>query len=150
MPIIRDTPYLGMNFLVDLGNGETEGPGAAVMQLLLPEARVDMLEYREGGEKVTNARKAPAQSRYTPLILRRGYAGSLDWYQWWNQLRNGDMKAQRTVTVQLVTEDRSAVVTTWRFTNARAAAWHVANFDALHPQTLIETLEISVERMTVE
>ena len=60
------------------------------------------------------------------------------------------MKAQRTVTVQLVTEDRSAVVTTWRFTNARAAAWHVANFDALHPQTLIETLEISVERMTVE
>lgn len=150
MAILRDTPYLGLNFLVDLGTGTTEGVGVGVMQVVLPEARVDMLEYRDGSEKVNNTRKTPAQSRYTPLVLRRGYHGSLDWYQWWNQLRNGDTKAQRTVSVQLVTEDRAAVVTTWRFTNARAAAWHVANFDALHPQTLIETLEISVERMTVE
>ena len=150
MAIVRDMPYPGMNFLVDLGTGNTEGPGGGAMQVQLPDARVDVLQYRNGNEKETSPRQLQALSRYTPLILRRGYAGALDWYEWWNQLRNGDVNARRTVTVQLLTEDRSAVVTAWKFRNARPASWHVANFDALHADTLIETLELVIERMDVE
>lgn len=64
--------------------------------------------------------------------------------------RNGDVTARRNVAVHLLTEDRSAVVTSWRFLDARPSAWHVANFDALHPVTLIERLELVVQRMEVE
>jgi phage tail-like protein len=148
MAILRDVPYPGMNFLVDLGTGDTNGPG--VMQVQLPEARIDVLQYRDGADRESNPRQLQALSRYSPLILRRGYAGSLEWYQWWNQLRNGDVTVRRNVTLSLLNEDRSAVVTTWRFRNARPSTWHVAHFDALNAGTLIETLELVVERMEVE
>ncbi|HYW49944.1 MAG TPA: phage tail protein [Gemmatimonadaceae bacterium] len=150
MALFRELPYPGMNFLVDMGTGDSDGQGAGVMHVQLPEARVDVIEYRNGNEKNTNPRQLQALSRYTPLVLQRGYAGGLDWYQWWNQLRNGDVAARRNVAVHLLTEDRSAVVTSWRFLDARPSAWQVANFDALHPVTLIERLELVVQRMEVE
>ncbi len=146
----RELPYPGMNFLVDTGTGDSDGSGAGVMHVTLPEARVDVLEYRNGNEKISTPRQLQALSRYTPLILQRGYTGALDWYEWWNQLRNGDVSARRNVAVHLLTEDRSAVVTRWRFLDARPSAWHVANFDALHAVTLIERLELVVQRMEVE
>ncbi len=34
MAILRDKPYPGMNFLVDLGTGQTEGPDAGLVSLL--------------------------------------------------------------------------------------------------------------------
>ena len=150
MAQFRELPYPGINFVVDTGTGDSEGHGAGVMHVQLPEARVDVIEYRNGNERGSSPRQLQALSRYTPLVLRRGYAGALDWYQWWNQLRNGDVTARRTVTVQLLTEDRSAIVTSWRFLDARPSAWHVANLDALHASTLIETLELVVQRMEVE
>jgi phage tail-like protein len=91
-----------------------------------------------------------ALSRYTPLLLRRGLIGSLDWFTWWNQLRNGDVAARRNITVQLLTEDRTDIVMTWRFRNARPSNWHVTPLDALNAATLIETLEVVFERMDVE
>jgi phage tail-like protein len=150
MAQIRELPYPGMNFVVDLGTGETEGPGAGALQVQFPEARVDVLEYRNGNERTTNPRQLQALSRYTPLVLRRGVVGLLDWYEWWNQLRNGDVNAKRDVTVRLLSEDRSAIVLSWRFIRARPSNWHVSNLDALHPDTLIETLELVFERMEVE
>jgi phage tail-like protein len=109
-----------------------------------------VLEYRNGSDKENNPRHLQALSRYTPLILRRGLIGSLDWYEWWNQARNGDVAARRNISVQLLSEDRSAVVMAWRFRNARPANWHVSTFDALNAGTLIETLEVVIERMEVE
>jgi phage tail-like protein len=150
MAIRRDQPYPGMNFQVDLGTADASSAAAGVMSVHLPEARIDVLQYRDGTDKDTGPRHLQALSRYTPLIVRRGYAGSLDWYDWWNQVRNGDLNARRTVTVALLTEDRSAVVTLWRFHNARPASWHVAALDALNGGTLMETLELVIDRMDVE
>ncbi len=150
MALTRELPYPGLNFLLDLGTGETGTPAAGAMQVQFPDARIDILEYRNGNEKESDVRKLQAMSRYTPLILRRGLIGALDWYQWWNQLRNGDVNAKRTITIRLLTEDLSGEVMTWRFLRARPSSWHVSALDALHPDTLIETLEIVVERMEVE
>ncbi len=146
----RELPYPGMNFLVDLGSGETDSVGAGTSQVQFPDARVDILEYRNGNERSTNPRQLQALSRYTPLVLRRGVVGALDWYDWWNQLRNGDVTARRDVTVRLLAEDRTGPVMVWRFLRARPSSWHVSSLDALHPDTLIETLELVFERMEVE
>ncbi len=150
MALQREMPYPGINFLVDLGTGTSDASTAGTTQVHLPEARIDVLEYRNGSDKESNPRQLQALSRYTPLILRRGLIGSLDWYEWWNQLRNGDVTARRNITLQLLSEDRSAVVMTWRFRNARPSNWHVSAFDALNAGTLIETLEVVIERMEVE
>lgn len=150
MAVLRELPYPGINFLVDIGNGVSEGSSAGTTQVHLPDARVDVLEYRNGNDKENNPRQLQALSRYTPLILRRGLIGLLDWYGWWNQLRNGDVGARRTITLHLLSEDRSSTVMTWKFLNARPSNWHVSTFDALNAGTLIETLEVVFERMEVE
>lgn len=146
----RELPYPGINFVIDLGSGDDESAAAGVMQVQLPEARIDVLEYRNGSEKTTNPRQLQALSRYSPLIVRRGLIGALDWYEWWNQLRNGDVGAKRNIRLRLLNEDRSGVVMTWRFLSARPSNWHVSTLDALNAGTLIETLEVVIERMEVE
>ncbi len=35
----RELPYPGLNFLLDLGTGETETPAAGAMQVQFPDAR---------------------------------------------------------------------------------------------------------------
>ena len=84
------------------------------------------------------------------MLFRSGLIGALDWYEWWNQLRNGDVGAKRNIRLRLLNEDRSGVVMTWRFLSARPSNWHVSTLDALNAGTLIETLEVVIERMEVE
>jgi hypothetical protein len=40
-------------------------------------------------------------------VFKRGAIGSLNLYSWYNNVRNGDVGALRTVTVQLQNEDHS-------------------------------------------
>jgi hypothetical protein len=36
MAVLRDRPYPGMNFLVDLGTGSSEGPEAGLAEVIFP------------------------------------------------------------------------------------------------------------------
>ena len=87
MAVQRDRPYAGMNFHVDLGLGD--GPDAGVSEVLFPAARLQLNEYRNGNDKVPEAIKLSTLTHYDNLVLRRGVIGSLAWYQWWNEARNG-------------------------------------------------------------
>jgi hypothetical protein len=51
--------------------------------------------------KITGLNKA------TDVTMKRGVIGSLDLYNWLNEIRNGNQSAFRTVTVQLQNEDHS-------------------------------------------
>ena len=51
MAILREKPYSGVNFVVDLGNGETEGSEAGLAEVIFPDGRLHTFEYRNGNEK---------------------------------------------------------------------------------------------------
>jgi len=112
MAILRDKPYPGMNFLVDLGNGVTDGTETGLAEVIFPEARLQVLEYRNGNEKENSPRKVQTLTRYGNLVLRRGVIGSLNWYQWWNDIRNGDQDGVRTILIHLQNEDHTDIVHT--------------------------------------
>ena len=57
MAIPRERPYSNFNFLVDLGNGNTDGPEAGFEEVILPEVWLDVIEYRNGNEKENSVRK---------------------------------------------------------------------------------------------
>ncbi len=61
---------------------------------------------------------APDDLASRVLVLRRGVTGSLDLYKWWDEARRAPARATRTVTVQLLGEDHTGVVLTWRFLRA--------------------------------
>lgn len=150
MAIFREKPYTGINFVVDLGNGDEFGPESGLCEVVFPEARVQMLDYRNGNDKESQPHKLQTLTRYGNLLLRRGVIGSLLWYQWWNALRNQDIKATRTITVKLLNEDRSEVVLLWKFLQARPVNYQVSPLNALGLEPLIESLEVAFDRFEME
>ena len=90
MAVLRDRPYGQFNFLVDLGTGQTEGPEAGFQECSAISMSVDVAEYRNGNDKENSVRKITGLNKAADVTLKRGVIGSLNLYQWLNQIRNGD------------------------------------------------------------
>jgi phage tail-like protein len=148
MAVQRDRPYGNYNFLVDLGGGDSAAAGFA--EVVLPDGWFDVIEYRNGNEKESVARKIPGRVHYGNLVLKRGVIGVLDLYHWWNQLRNGDIGAYRTVSIQLQNEDRTETVLVWRLYRCWPVRYQFTNLQAQGKQVLLEILELAFERLDVE
>jgi phage tail-like protein len=150
MSVQRDRPYPDSNFLVDLGDGDPNTLQAGLIEVVLPDARVQVVEYRNGNDKGNDPHKLTTQTEYTNLILKRATHGSLSWYVWWNEVRNGGQASFRTVTVQLLNEDHSQTVLAWKFLRARPVSHRFAPLIGHDNAALIETLELAFERLEME
>jgi phage tail-like protein len=150
MAIVRERPYGNYNFLVDLGTGDSAGIQAGFSEVVLPDAWVDIIEYRTGNERESGARKIPGRVHYGNVVLKRGAIGSLDLYTWWNSVRNGDVSVFRTVSISLQTEDRTEIVLTWKLLRAWPVRYAFSSLDAQGKVTLVEMLELAFERMEIE
>jgi phage tail-like protein len=150
MAVLRDHPYAQFNFLVDLGTGQTDGPQAGFRECSRIGATVEVIEYRNGNDRENAVRKLAGLTKYDDVTLRRGIIGSLDLYQWLNQVRSGDQGAARTVTIQLLNEDRTAVVQAWRLVGARIVRHVSGPFDAQCSDVAVEELTLAYERLELE
>ncbi|MEO7963857.1 MAG: phage tail protein [Gemmatimonadaceae bacterium] len=150
MAILRANPYLNFNFLVDLGSGDTSTPDAGFEQVQLPEMWLDVIEYRNGNDKENSVRKLTGLDYVGNLILRRGVIGSLTLYQWYNDIRNGNQNGARNVTIQLMSEDHTAVVMTWKLLRARIVRLKWGMLDGKGNDVLIESVELACERLEME
>jgi phage tail-like protein len=146
----RERPYVQFNFLVDLGIGNTEGPDAGFEEVLVPEVWLDVIEYRNGNEKANNVRKLTGLDHCGNAVLKRGVIGSLNLYQWYDQVRNGDQNAWRTVTIQLQNEDHTAVVVTWKLIRARPVRLRWGPLNGKGKEVMVEYLELACERLEME
>ena len=150
MAVQRDRPYPQFNFLVDLGTGDTEGPHAGFSECSAIGMSVDVIEYRNGNDKENGVRKLTGLARYPDVTLKRGIIGSLDLYEWLNDIRNGNAAALRTVTIQLMNEDHTAVVQAWRLLRARIVKHVSGPFNAKGCDVAIEELTLAYERLELE
>jgi phage tail-like protein len=150
MAVLRDFPYGQFNFLVDLGTGSTDGPQAGFQECSEIGMAVDVIEYRNGNWKANEVRKLTGLARYPDVTLRRGIIGSLDLYNWLNQIRNGDPGAVRTVTIQLQSEDHTAVVVTWKLIRARIVKHVSGPLNARGTDVAMEELTLAYERLEQE
>src|SRR5438874_5656590 len=89
MSVFRDRPYVQFNFLVDLGDGNTDGPQAGFQECSNIGMEVNVAEYRSGNEKENSVLKITGLNKATDVSLKRGVVGSLNLYQWLNDIRNG-------------------------------------------------------------
>ena len=150
MAVERDAPYAQFNFLVDLGTGETEGPHAGFSECSGIGMSVDVIEYRNGNDKENGVHKLTGLARYPDVTLKRGIVGSLDLYQWLNDIRNGNAAAFRNVTVQLLNEDHTATVLTWRLLRARIIKHVSGPLNAKGCDVAVEELTLAYERLEME
>lgn len=149
MAVLRERPYVQFNFLVDLGSG-TEGPQAGFQECSGIGMEVTVAEYRTGNAKENSVMKITGLNKSTDVTLKRGVIGSLDLYQWLNQIRNGDQSALRNVTVQLQNEDHTAVVQTWKLLRARIIKHTSGPLNAKGTDVAMEELVLAYERLEME
>ena len=150
MAVQRDRPYGEFNFLVDLGTGDPEAPQAGFQECSPISMSVDLIEYRNGNDRTNDVRKLTGLARYADVTLKRGIIGSLDLYEWLDQIRNANQGALRTVVIQLQNEDHSATVQTWRLLRARIIKHVSGPFNARGSDVAVEELTLAYERLELE
>lgn len=146
----RERPYNRFNFLVDLGDGNTEGPDAGFAEVSGLGMQLEVIEYRNGNSRENEPMKITGLARVGDVTLRRGLIGSLKLYQWIDQIRNGDQNALRTVTIQLQNEDHTQVVQTWKLLRARIVKHVSGPFNAKGGDVAMEEMVLAFERLELE
>jgi len=150
MPAKRDRPYVQFNFLVDLGDGNTEGPEAGFQEISGLGMEVTVSEYRNGNSRENSVMKITGMNKSTDVTMKRGVIGSLNLYNWLHQIRNGDQNALRTVTIQLQNEDHTEVVQTWKLLRARMTKYTSATLNAKGADVAMEEMVLAYERLEME
>ena len=146
MAVQRERPYCRFNFLVDLGDGVAAG----FQEIGAISTEVDVVEYRNGNSKENSVVKLTGLNKASNVTLKRGVIGSLDLYQWFNQVRNGAQGALRTVTIQLQNEDRTEVVQTWKLLRARIVKFTAGPFNAQSSDVALDEIVLACERIELE
>ena len=150
MAVLRDKPYVQFNFLVNLGDGNTEGPEAGFQECSNIGMEVTVAEYRRGNDKENSVRKITGLNKATDVTLKRGVIGSLNLYNWLNDIRNGNQSAERTVIIQLQNEDHTEIVQTWKLLRARIIKHVSGPMNAKGTDVAMEELTLSYERLEME
>ncbi len=150
MAIERERPYTQFNFLVDLGDGTTDGARAGFEEVSGLSSSVDVIEYRNGNAKENAPIKITGLNKVGDVTLRRGIIGALNLYQWFNDIRNGDQAALRTVTITLQSEDHTAAVMTWKLLRARIVKHTSGPFNAKGSDVAVEEIVLAYERLEIE
>lgn len=150
MAVLRDRPYVQFNFHVNLGDGVTNTPQAGFQEISGIGMEVTVAEYRPGNKKENSVMKITGLNKATDVTMKRGVIGSLNLYQWLDQIRNGDQNAMRTVTIQLQNEDHSQTVQTWKLMNARITKHTSGPLNAKGTDVAMEELVVAYERLEME
>jgi phage tail-like protein len=111
---------------------------------------VTVAEYRTGNMKENSVQKITGINKATDVTLKRGVIGSLDLYNWLDDIRNGNQQAFRTVIVQLQNEDHTQVVQTWKLLRARIIKHVSGPMNAKGTDVAMEELTLAYERLQME
>ena len=144
MPGSWPDPFGHFRFLVGI-----EGIGwGSFLEVLLPEARTEVIEYRTGNDRGA-VRKFPDWVRFSNLVLGRILVPARDLFDWWQGAAFGPWQ-RRTILVLLL-DPGGVPVQRWRLHASWPVAYRIAPFRAVGgSQTLVEILEVAVEGMSLD
>ena len=147
MAELRERPYSQFNFTVNLGTGDTDSVQAGFQEVSGLGMEITIAEYRNGNEKDNAPRKITGTYKVPDITLKRGVIGALDLYEWLDQIRTGAQDALRTVTIQLLSEDRSATAMEWKLSNARPMKYTGPSLNGKGTDVAVEELVLACERI---
>jgi phage tail-like protein len=145
--VISEQPYRNSSFLVDFGRGDSRSLLAGFAEVIFPDFLVGQPEGHQHPYVVPQPVEPADGAAANRLVLKRGMMGSLDLYAWWDEARKGRAPRPRTVKVELLGEDQSTVVLTWRFDNVRPVSLSYSPLRAMEGGILMETLILEFDRV---
>ncbi|WP_437983207.1 phage tail protein [Sorangium sp. So ce117] len=147
----REIPYSGFNFKVTVSGGSSGTITGKFSEVSGLDTDQDVIEYRSGEDPTLGMTKIPGLAKYPNVVLKRGILGVIDLWTWRKKVIDGigDPDRKATVTVELLDEKRTTVMT-WKITNAWPAKWTGPSLAGNKGETVIESLELAHEGITVE
>jgi phage tail-like protein len=153
MAIKRDdgTPYGAFNFLVTVDKfGDAKSFQAGFQEISGLGTEVAIAEYRNGNEMQNYVRKMNGLVKASDVTLKRGVIGVTDFFDWVKNIRDGEPNASRPVRIDLLAEDRSGPVLSWKLTNARPMKYTGPTLNAkTGTDVAMEELVLSCEALEV-
>lgn len=147
----RDNPYMSFNFLVDFNTGDANTVRGGFQEVSGMNIEVTSADYRNGNSKVNHPVKVNGVYKVGDITLKRGLIGSLDLFQWVDQIRTGNRTAIRSITIALQDEAHNGPVMTWKATNARPIRYTAPSLNAkTGTDVAIEELVLSIEDLALE
>lgn len=150
MATLRERPYVQFNFLVNLGNDGATGAQAGFQEVSGIGMEVTVSEYRNGNAAENSVMKITGMNKSTDVTLKRGVIGSLNLYNWLDDIRNGNQAAMKDVTIELQNEDHTQTVQTWKLLRARIIKHTSGPFNAKGTDVAMEELVLAYERLEME
>jgi phage tail-like protein len=150
MTIQDEHPYAQFDFLVDLGTGPTDFPQAGFQEVSGIQMDVTNSEHGSVNPKKTTIKKINGINKFTDVILKRGVISSPELNQWLDEIRNGDKKSFRNVTVTLQNKDHTSVIQTWKLVRARITKHTSGPLNAKGTDVAMEELVLTCEGLERE
>jgi phage tail-like protein len=151
MPIREDRPYVQFNFLVDLDRPgmDPQSYSGGFQEVSGIGMEVTVSEYRNGNDKDNGVRKITGLNKAADVTLKRGVIGATVLYDWLNDIRNGNQRALKDVTVTMLSEDRVPVLE-WRLLRARITKCTYGPLNAKGNDAAMEEMVLAYERLELK
>lgn len=143
MAIVKQDPYRGFNFLVEI-DGITQ---AGFQECSGLDSSTGSIDYREGNDAL-HARKVPGMNTFSPISLKRGITDSDELWKWRKTVADG--KAERRNGSVVLLDEKGDAKIRWSFRNAWPSKWTGPAFNASGNAIAIESLEITHEELVRE
>jgi phage tail-like protein len=116
------------------------------------EAETEVIEYREGSNKLYHPTKQPGLTKFSNITLKRGlFKGDIEFFQNWQKtfyFQEVNEKYRRDVTIKLLDESHTAVIT-WILASAWPCRVKWASLNASENEVLMEELVLTHEGLTM-
>ncbi len=133
----RVDPYGNFNFRVEIDGLSI----ASFSECTGLSSRVDVIEYREGGDQTI--RKLPGLRRFGDIVLKRGITKSSELQDWHAKILNG--KPDRRNGSVILLDDEGREVVRWNFFNAFPQKWEGPDLKGEGLDVAIESITLSCE-----
>jgi len=151
MPVREDRPYVQFNFVVDLDRTgmDPQSFSGGFQEISGIGMEVTVSEYRNGNDKDNGVRKITGLNKAADVTLKRGVIGSTTLFDWLDDIRNGNQKAFKDVTVTLLSEDKTPVLE-WRLLRARITKCTYGPMNAKGNDVAMEEMVLGYERLELK
>ena len=142
MPNRREFDHLfNGKFQIEI-EGVTQGAFVACEGL---EARIDVVKFADGALDSMLERKRPGRVRYANIVLKRGYINTTELWDWFKRTADGEV--ERKAGSVIVLDDTAREIFRYNFFEAWPCRWKGLDMDAEKSGTLVEELEMVVEKI---
>ncbi len=140
MPTRREFDHLGSSkFKIEI-EGVTVGAFTAVDGM---EANTEVITFTDGSDHIV--RKRPGRTTYSNLILKRGFINTDELWQWYRAVIDGAV--ERKAGSLIVCAENGTEIMRYNFFEAWPCRWKNFVMSAKDAGTLIEELEIVIEKI---